>query len=323
MGRLSFVLALIGAVLVWMAPQAGLAQTWPTRPVRMVVPFPPGGATDIIGRLVAGKMQEVWGQSVIIENKPGAGTVVATDYVAKSPTDGYTMAFVITGHVINPSLRSNMPYDTLKDLAGVTQVSIQHLAIAANPSFPANNVAELVALAKKSPGKIAYATPGSGTAMHLSVELLKTRAGIDLLHVPYKGGAPAQQDVMGGRVPVLMDVHYAILPLLKSGKIKLLALLSPQRPKGSSDIPVVAETVPGVSALSMVGIVVASATPRDLVHRISADIAKAVRSSDLTDRMVQLGMEPVGSTPEEFDAYVRTEMEKWAPVVKASGAKVD
>ncbi|OGA02515.1 MAG: MFS transporter [Betaproteobacteria bacterium RIFCSPLOWO2_02_FULL_64_12] len=323
MGRFSLVVALVGAVLAWMAPQAGLAQTWPTRPVRMVVPFPPGGATDIIGRLVAGKMQEVWGQSVIVENKPGAGTVVATDYVAKSAPDGYTMAFVITGHVINPSLRSNMPYDTLKDLAGVTQVSIQHLAIAANPSFPANNVAELVALAKKTPGKIAYATPGSGTAMHLSVELLKTRAGIDLLHVPYKGGAPAQQDVMGGRVPVLMDVHYAILPLLKSGKIKLLALLSPQRPKGSSDIPVVAETVPGVSALSMVGIVVASATPRDLVHRISADIAKAVRSSDLTDRMVQLGMEPVGSTPEEFDAYVRTEMEKWAPVVKASGAKVD
>ena len=323
MGRFSLVVALVGAVLAWMAPQAGLAQTWPTRPVRMVVPFPPGGATDIIGRMVAGKMQEVWGQSVIVENKPGAGTVVATDYVAKSAPDGYTMAFVITGHVINPSLRSNMPYDTLKDLAGVTQVSIQHLAIAANPSFPANNVAELVALAKKSPGKIAYATPGSGTAMHLSVELLKTRAGIDLLHVPYKGGAPAQQDVMGGRVPVLMDVHYAILPLLKSGKIKLLALLSPQRPKGSSDIPVVAETVPGVSALSMVGLVVPSATPRDLVHRISADIAKAVRSSDLTDRMVQLGMEPVGSTPEEFDAYVRTEMEKWAPVVKASGAKVD
>lgn len=323
MGRFSLVVALVGAVLAWIAPQAGLAQAWPTRPVRMVVPFPPGGATDIIGRLVAGKMQEVWGQTVIVENKPGAGTVVATDYVAKSPPDGYTMAFVITGHVINPSLRSNMPYDTLKDLAGVTQVSIQHLAIAANPSFPANNVAELVALAKKSPGKIAYATPGSGTAMHLSVELLKTRAGIDLLHVPYKGGAPAQQDVMGGRVPVLMDVHYAILPLLKSGKIKLLALLSPQRPKGSLDIPVVAETVPGVSALSMVGIVVPSATPRDLVHRVSADIAKAVRSSDLTDRMVQLGMEPVGSTPEEFDAYVRTEMEKWAPVVKASGAKVD
>ena len=323
MGRLSIVAVLAGAFLGWVAPGAAFAQAWPTKPVRMVVPFPPGGATDIIGRLVAGKMQEVWGQTVIVENKPGAGTVVATEYVAKSPPDGYTMGFVITGHVINPSLRSHMPYDTLKDLAGVTQVSIQHLAMAANPAFPANTVVELIALAKKSPGKIAYATPGSGTAMHLSVELLKTKGGIDLLHVPYKGGAPAQQDVMGGRVPVLMDVHYAILPLLKSGKLKMLGLLSPQRVKDHPEIPVVSETVAGVSALSMVGLVVPIATPRDLVHRISADIAKAVRSSDLTERMVQLGMEPVGSTPEEFDAYIRSEMEKWAPVVKASGAKVD
>jgi len=323
MSRLSIAVALAGAFLGCVFQDAALAQAWPARPVRMVVPFPPGGATDIIGRLVAGKMQEVWGQTVIVENKPGAGTVVATDYVAKSAPDGYTMGFVITGHLINPSLRSHMPYDTLKDLAGVTQVSIQHLAIAANPSFPANNIAELIALAKKSPGKIAYATPGSGTAMHLSVELLKTTAGIDLLHVPYKGGAPAQQDVMGGRVPVLLDVHYAILPLLKSGKLKLLALLSPKRVKDYPDIPVVSETVSGVSALSMVGLVVPSATPRDLVHRISKDIATAVRSSDLNGRMVQLGMEPVGSTPEQFDAYIRSEIEKWAPVVKASGAKVD
>jgi len=288
-----------------------------------MVPFPPGGATDIIGRMVAAKMQDVWGQPVVVENKPGAGTVVGTDYVAKSAPDGYTLGMVVTAYVINPSLRSDLPYNTLKDLSGVTQVSVQHLVMAANPSFPANNIPELIALAKKEPGKLAYATPGSGTAMHLSVEMLKTSSGIDLVHVPYKGGAPAQQDVVAGRVPILMDVLYAVQPLIKSGRIKVLALLSPQRAPESPDYPVVSESVPGVSALSLVGIVAPSATPRDLVNRIGADIARAVKASDLTERMRQQGMEPVGSTPEQFDALIRSEIEKWAKVVKQSGAKVD
>ncbi|MGH8740614.1 MAG: tripartite tricarboxylate transporter substrate binding protein, partial [Burkholderiales bacterium] len=295
---------------------------FPEKAVRLIVPFPPGGATDIIGRLVAAKMQAVWGQSVIVENRPGAGTVVGTDLVAKSAPDGHMLGMVVTAHVINPSLRHNLPYDTLKDLASVSHVSVQHLVIATHPSVEARNMAELIALAKKHPGKLSYATPGSGTAMHLSVELLKTQAGIDIVHVPYKGGAPAQQDVMGGRVPILLDVLYAVQPLINSGKIKPIALLSPQR-ISSSSIPVVAETVPGVSALSIVGIVAAGGTPRDLVQKISADLSRAIKSSDLTERMTQLGMEPVGSTPEQFDAMIRAEIDKWARVVKASGAKVD
>ena len=306
-----------------LVPLSASAQTYPTRAVRLMVPFPPGGATDIIGRLVAAKMQEVWGQPVVVENKPGAGTVVGTDYVAKSAPDGHTLGMVVTAYVINPSLRGDLPYNTLKDLAGVTQVSVQHLVMAANPSFPANNIPELVALAKKEPGKLAYATPGSGTAMHLSVELLKTNTGIDLVHVPYKGGAPAQQDVMAGRVPILMDVLYAVQPLIKSGRIKVLALLSPSRAPESPEYPVVSESVPGVSALSLVGIVAPAATPRELVNRIGADIARAVKSSDLTERMKQQGMEPIGSTPDQFDALIRAEIEKWSKVVKLSGAKVD
>jgi tripartite-type tricarboxylate transporter receptor subunit TctC len=309
--------------LAALVPLATSAQTFPTRAVRLMVPFPPGGATDIVGRLVAAKMQDVWGHPVVIENRPGAGTVVGTDYVAKSTPDGYTLGMVVTAYVINPSLRHDLPYDTLKDLTGVTQVSVQHLVMAANPSFPANTIPELIALAKKEAGKLAYATPGSGTAMHLSVELLKTAAGIDLVHVPYKGGAPAQQDVVAGRVPILMDVLYAVQPLIKAGKIKVLALLSPQRSPDSPEYPVVSESVPGVSALSLVGIVAPSATPRELVNRIGVDIARAVRSSDLTGRMKQQGMEPIGSTPEQFDALIRSEIEKWAKVVKASGAKVD
>jgi tripartite-type tricarboxylate transporter receptor subunit TctC len=296
------------------------AQAFPAKPVRLVVPFPPGGATDIIGRMVAAKMQEVWGQSVIVENKPGAGTVVGTDAVAKAAPDGYTMGMVVTAHVINPALRQNMPYDTLKDLAGVTQVSVQQLVIAAHPSLEAGNIAELIALAKRNPGKLSYATPGSGTAMHLSVELLKTATGIDIVHVPYKGGAPAQQDVMGGRVPILLDVLYAAQPIINSGKVKVLAVLGPRR---TTQYPIVAETVPGVSALSIVGIVAPSGGPADTLRKASADIARAIRSSDLTERMTQMGMEPVGSAPAEFDALIRAEIDKWARVVKASGAKVD
>jgi tripartite-type tricarboxylate transporter receptor subunit TctC len=304
-------------------PVAALAQTFPAKPVRMVVPFPPGGATDIIGRMLAAKMQEIWGQTVIIENKPGAGTVVATDMVAKSAPDGYTMGFVITAHVINPTLRTNLPYDTLKDLTGVTQVSQQHLVVAAYPGFEANTVPELIAAAKKDPGKLSYATPGSGTAMHLSMELLKSAVGIDIVHVPYKGGAPAIQDVMGGRVPILLDVHYSAAPHIKAGKLKAIALLSPSRPASAPEIPLVAETVPGVATISLVGLVMPSATPREVVRKASADIARAVRDTDLRDRMVQQGMEPIGSTPEEFDAVIRAEIIKWAPAVKASGAKVD
>ena len=304
-------------------PLAATAQMYPAKPVRLMVPFPPGGATDIIGRLVAAKMQEVWGQPVVVENKPGAGTVVGTDYITKSGPDGHTLGMVVTAFVINPSLRKDLPYDTLKDLAPVTHVSVQHLVMAAHPSLAANSIAELIALAKRNPGKLAYATPGSGTAMHLSVELLKTTAGIDLVHVPYKGGTPAQQDVVAGHVPILMDVLYAVTPLIKSGKIKVLALLSPQRAPESPEYPVVAETVPGISALSIVGIVAPGAAPRELVRKISADVARAVKSSDLTERMKQQGMEPVGSTPEQFDALIRSEIEKWAKVVKLSGAKVD
>jgi tripartite-type tricarboxylate transporter receptor subunit TctC len=299
------------------------AQTWPSKPVRIVLQFPPGGSTDAVARILAQPLSAALGQPVVVENRPGAGTVVGTDLAAKSAPDGHTLGVVVTAHVINPSLRPNLPYDTLKDLAAVSQVSVQHLVIAAHPSLEANNVAELIALAKKQPGKLGYATPGSGTAMHLSIELLKSQAGIDLVHVPYKGGAPAQQDVMGGRVPILLDVLYAVQPLISSGKIKVIALLSPTRPAGAKGYELVTETVPGVSALSMVGLVAAAGTPRELVQQISSDVARAVKGSDLTERMTQLGMEPVGSSPAEFDALIRAEIEKWARVVKLSGAKAD
>jgi len=315
--------ALVLTALAMALTAPALGQSFPTKPVRLLVPFPPGGATDISARLVGAKMQEVWGQAVVIESRPGAGTMAGTDAVAKSAPDGYTMGFVVTAHVINPSLRSKMPYDTLKDLSGVTQLSQQQIVMAANNAFPANNIAELIALAKKSGSKIQYATSGAGTALHLSAELLATTAGIQLEHVPYKGGAQAVQDAIAGHVPIVMEIHYAAASHIKAGKLKVLAMLSEKRTPFAREYPTVSETVPGVSAVSLIGLVVPSATPRDLVRRISADISRAVKASDLTDKMVAQGMEPVGSTPEEFDALIRTEIAKWAPVVKASGAKAD
>jgi len=321
--RLSALALAITLALAAVLPGPAQAQAFPAKPVRLIVPFPPGGATDIIGRLLGQKLQELWGQSVVIEYKPGGGTVVGTDFVAKSPPDGYTMGIVITAHVINPSMRADLPYNTTKDLAGVSMVAVSHIALVATPGLEANTVAELIALAKKNPGKLTYATPGTGTAMHLAGELLKSLAAIDIVHVPYKGGAPASVDVMSGRVALQIDPMYASMANVKAGKLKLLAIASPRRAPTVPEVPTIAETFPGFSVMSITGVVVPSATPRDIVSKASLDINRALAAADLVERMSQHGMEPSGTTPAQFDAFIRTEIEKWSKVVKASGAKLD
>ena len=317
--RIAWLAALIGLAL----PVAAGAQSFPSRPVQLIVPNAPGGATDILARTLAVHLQPFWGQAVVVQYKPGAGTVLGTDYVAKSAPDGHTLGMVITGHVINPSLRASMPFDTVKDLAGVTLLGIAHILISATPSFEANNLAELMALAKKQPGRISYASPGSGSSMHLAGELLKTMSGIDLQHVPYKGSGPAYPDVIAGRVPLLIDPLFSSMSYIRSGRLKPLAVTNPSRASIAPEIPTVAETVPGFSVQSIFGIVVPGPTPRELVRRISADVVTVLRSSQMKARMAELGMETVGNTPEQFDAYIRTEIEKWATVVKASGARAD
>jgi tripartite-type tricarboxylate transporter receptor subunit TctC len=289
----------------------------------VILPFPPGGGTDLTVRLVAQTLQEQWGQSVVLEYKPGGGTVIATDAVAKSTPDGYTLGVVISSHWINPSLLPRLPFDTVKDLSGVSSLANSHLVLVATNSLEANNVAELIALAKKNPGKLTYATPGSGTNSHLAIELLKTTAGIDILHVPYKGGALAYPDVMAGRVSLHIVLLQSHIANIKAGKVKPIGIASARRAARYPDIPTFAEAVPGFDVPSVNGIVVPSATPRSTVQRVSADINKALQSPALVERMEQMGMEPYGSTPEQFDAFIRAEIVKWAKVVKASGAKAD
>jgi tripartite-type tricarboxylate transporter receptor subunit TctC len=315
--------AAVGALLGLAFSVPAGAQGFPTRPVRLVVPNPPGGAIDVLARLLSQKLYAVWSQPVIVEYKPGANTSLGTDYVAKSPPDGYTLGMVVASHVINPSMRSDMPYDTLKDLSGVTFTAFTTILISASPSVEANSIAELVALAKKSPGKLSYASPGSGSAPHLAGELLKLMTGVDIVHVPYKGSAGAYPDVISGRVQLIFDPILGTMPHVKAGKLKPLAVTSPKRWPSAPEIPAVAETVPGFSVASLNGIVVPSATPRELIRKISGDIAAALHAPDFKTRLNELGLEPVGNTPEEFDAYIRTEIQKWATVVKTANLAVD
>jgi tripartite-type tricarboxylate transporter receptor subunit TctC len=317
-------LSLLVALASPFAAQTARAQaSWPSHPVRLVVPFTPGGATDAIARLLAQKLSVQWKQPVLVDNRAGAGTIIGTEVVAKAQPDGYTFGLVVSAHEINPSLRPKLPYDTLKDFTPVSLIGTQHMVILANPSFPANNLAELIALAKKEPGKISYASSGTGTALHLGMELLKTQAGIYLVHIPYRGAAPAQQDVIGGQVPLFVDIYHSSAPFIKAGKLKAIALMSPERPASIPGIPTISETVRGVSALSTIGVVAPAGTPAAIVAKTSADIAAIVKAPDFAAQLQSMGVDGVGSTPEAFDQMIRADIQKWAAVVKASGATSD
>jgi len=316
---LSLLQGLAPALALLALPHAAWAQNFPSKPVHMIVPFSPGGGVDLQARLVSQKLTELWGQPAVVEYKPGASGILGTDFVAKSPPDGYTAEFVITSHVLNPVLHANLPFDTVKDLSGVSMTAVSRLVLTATNSLEANSVAELIALAKKSPGKLTYASPGVGTAMHFAGELLKNMADIDIVHVPYKSSGPAYPDVIGGRVSLQFDTMQGSMGNIKQGKVKAIAVTSPTRAPASPQIPAIAETIPGYSVMSIAGVVVPSATPREIVRKMSADINKVLQSPDLVARMDQMGMEPSGTTPEQFDAFIRSEIEKWRKVVKAAG----
>jgi tripartite-type tricarboxylate transporter receptor subunit TctC len=302
---------------------AQAVEAWPDKPVKLIVPFPPGGPTDTVARIISTGLQTLWKQPVVVDYKPGAGTTLGTNLVAKSTADGYTLGMAITALTINPSLQTNLPYDTKKDLVGVSQVAQAHFGLFAHPSQPFNNMQELIAYAKKNPNALSYATPGTGTGTHLAGEMLASMAGIRLLHIPYKGSAPAQQDMIGGRVPLLFDVLFSSMPFVKDNRMKVIALSSPKRAASSPEIPLIAETVPGFSAVSAIGIIGPAGMPPALLQKISADIGQVVRSAEVVSRMQQLGMEPVGSTSDQYTAQIRQDIDKWAAIVKSAGIKLD
>lgn len=311
-----------GLFLVLVALAPGLAsgkEAFPARPVKLVVPFPPGGPTDLMGRILAEKLTKSWGQQVVVENRAGAATVVGTNYVAKSKPDGYTLGMVISAHTINPSLHSDLPYDTLHDFSNISLLVFAPFVVAVNASFPAHDLKELIAIAKRTPKGLSYATPGTGTLTHLATELLAIQAGITLVHVPYTGSAPALTDVIAGRVPIMIDVLYSAMPHIQEGKLRPLAVMSPKRLPSYPDFPTVAETIPGFEAQSMIGVVGPAGIPRPIVDKISGDIAAVVRTDDFRRRMKELVVEPVGSTPAEFDAFIRADIPKWAKIIKAAG----
>ena len=317
--------ALLGA-LAAAVPLAGFAQSveaWPDKPVKLVVPFTAGGPTDTVARLVATQLTALWKQPVVVDYKPGAGTVLGTTAVARAPADGYTLGMAISALTINPSLQPNLPYDTRKDLVGVSLVAQAHFGLFGHPSAPFDTVPELIAYAKKNPNALSFATPGAGTGTHLAGEMLAHLAGIRMVHVPYKGSAPAQQDVIGGRVPLLFDILYSSMPFVKDKRLKVIALSSPKRAASNPDIPLVADTLPGFSAMSSIGIIAPAGVPPALLQKIGADVAQAVRGAEVTARMAQLGLEPVGSTPEQYTAQIRQEIEKWSGIVRTAGIKIE
>ena len=318
---LAIVAAAVGAPFTF----AQGAATYPAKPVRLVVPFPAGGTTDILARAVAQRLSEAWGRQVIVDNRPGAGGNIGSDLVAKAAPDGYTLLMGTVGtHAINPSLYKNMPYDHVKDFAPVILVAGVPNVLVVNPSLPVHSVTELIAYAKANPGKLSFASGGPGSPHHLYGELLKSMTGIEMTHVPYKGSAPALTDLIGGQVQLMFDNLPSSLPFIKAGKLRALAVTSGARAAALPDLPTLAESgLPGFEASSWFGVLAPAGTPRDIVAKLNGAIAGWLASPEAKEKLLAQGAIAAGGTPEDFARHIGAETSKWAKVVKASGAHID
>ena len=301
------------------------AQTWPSKPIKYIVPFAAGGTTDILARTISDKLSIALGQPVIVENKPGAGGGVGAAETAKAPPDGYTiMGGTISTHAINATLYSNLPYDPVKDFVAITLIARVPNMLVINNDIPAKDVAELIKLMKASPGKWNFASSGNGTSQHLSGELFKGMAGVDMQHIPYKGSPPALSDVMGGQVSMTFDNITTAWTLAKGGKLRALAVTTAKRSPIAPDVPTLGESgLPGYEIGSWQGVFAPAGTPPDIVKRLNAEIVKIINLPDIQKKLLDLGAEPVANSSEEFTAFVKVEVVKWGEVVKKSGAKVD
>ncbi len=301
-----------------------LAQGFPTKPVKIIVAFPPGGGTDIVARLLGARLADTWGHPVVVENRAGASGTIGTELAAKADPDGHTLFMATMGNMTaNQHLYSKMAVDPLKAFAPITKVVDVHFVFMANPGLPAANVAELIALAKKSPGDIAYSSSGPGGAPHLAMELFKRKAGVDLRHIPYKGSAPSLTDLMGGRVMLTMDSLLQSLPNIKAGRLKALAVLGPRRTALLPDVPTVGETLPGYALTNWFGLLAPAATPRDTVARIYADVSRVLKEAEFRKKIAEQGADVVGNTPEEFGAAMRAESAQWAEIIKAANIRAE
>ncbi len=318
--RATTVALLIAALFASAGVQAA---AYPERPIRLIVPFAPGGGLEITARSIGQKLTEKRGQSIVIDNRPGAATIVGSEIAAKAIPDGYTLLMITTTFAINPSLYGKLPYDPARDFAPVTQINSVPNILVINPSVSAHTVRELIALAKAKPGQLNYASAGSGTSPHLAAELFKTMAGIDMTHIPYKGIPPAVTDVIAGRVTMLMTTTISAAPHVKSGRLRALAVTSPKRLSVMPDVAAIGETVVGYEADAFQGLVAPAGVPREIVRQLADDIAAILKLPEIRDRITADGAEPVGSTPEAFGAFLKKEMLKWGKVVKESGARPD
>lgn len=306
--------------------QTAQAQSWPTKPIRFIIPYPPGSGIDIIARLLGPRIGETLGQPLIVENRPGAGASIGVDAVAKATPDGYVIGFADTGPLANnPALYPDLPYAPMRDLVPIIQVGTLPFMLVVNPSLGVNSVKELIAAAKLDPGKINYASVGNGSSVHLTTELFKKQAGIDMTHIPYKGSAPALVDVVSGRTPVMFVNLLSGLSLVKSGKLRVLAVASGKRIQTLPDVPTVAEAgVPGYQSEAWIGIIVPTGTPAPIVKRLNAEFNRVLEIPSVRDQLLhQGGVQVVGGTPAQFSSLIDREIKYWGKLVKETGAQVD
>lgn len=316
-------LSAVALALFSTAANAQDAAGYPARPIRMIVPFAPGGGLDITTRLIGQKLTAQWGQNIVVDTRPGAATIVGTEIASKAAPDGYTLLMITTTFAINPGLRARLPYDPLKDFAPVTQLNSQPNVIVVAPGFAAKSVKDLIALAQSKPGELTFASPGAGSAPHLAAEMFQRAAGVRMIHVPYKGIPPAVTDVIGGRVAMLFTTTISAAPHINSGKMRAIAITSGKRLASMADVPTVAESVPGYRAEAFQGMVAPAGVPNAILNKLSAEVIRIVRSPDMIQRFQQDGAEVVGSTPREFTAFLKAEMQKWSKVIQDAGIRPD
>ncbi len=314
----------IAALLLALATPAVLAQAWPTKPVRIINAFAPGGPSDLLSRAVGDKLQGTWGQPVIVEAKPGADGLIGMEFAAKSPADGYTIVTVPVGNaVLLPNLRSKLPYDMGKDFVPITLLATVQNVLVVGANVPASSLKELIAYAKANPGKLSFASPGAGSSPHIAGEMLKSATGMDMIHVAYKGTGPALNDVMGGQVTMFFSQMSSALPLVKQGKLKGIGVASLRRHPAATDIPTIAEQdQPGFEAMAWYALFAPAGTPPDIVSKIASDATKALQMQDVKDKLSALGADPVGGTPEEFTLRLKNENARWGAAIRKAGIKL-